>query len=200
MVTRKNIINYERVQGQEFVDVIRAQKPIAVHAYRVSSEHDEVYSFSFCDRKNRVHDYMHEIDEYASTVIGTEQLKNFATLYGAPLVGGSVEYHGEERYHFFDSAHAFEYRGFDPAITYKVWQGALENHLDNQNKKALVRAIPGRFEVVVDVTYKKDHFVLKFRPSKRQSLGDVIRDNLQGYEVIDVTPYAAWLKTMRRGD
>ena len=72
-----------------------------------------------------------EIDEYASTVIGTEQLKKFATLYGAPLVGGSVEYHGEERYHFFDSADAFEYRGFEPAITYKVWQGALENHLDN---------------------------------------------------------------------
>ena len=212
MVTRKNIINYERVQGQEFVDVIRAQKPIAVHAYRVSSEHDEVYSFSFLGRNKRVHCYWHEIDDYTNPIIGEEQMKKFAELYGVPMVGGRVEYYypEKERYLFFDTLRVEEHKGFSSMISYKAWQKTVESLLDVKKKNVLVRAVsPKKLRnicdktieenwVIIDVTTGKDHVVLDFKPTRELTLNDVIRENLRGYKVIDVTPYACWLETVER--
>lgn len=203
-VKQANYVNYKFNQGQEFVAAIKSQKPFAVYAHSVSGEHGETYSFTFVDQDRRVHWYMHDIDDWSSPVIGEEQMRNFRKEYGAYLAGGMITYKekGSDlyRFHTCDDGDLLESRGFSAERTAMVWERTLEDALENipdidMPNILLQRMVRGGSGVLVDFTVRQDHYVLIY--SKRRHLGRSIEERLASPRMVDVTPYAEWLETMR---
>lgn len=193
---------YEHNQGLEFVAAIREQKPFAVYAEHSFSEHGDTYSFAFVDQSRCVRAYTHEIDDWSSPVIGEEQMQRFKKEYGAYLVGGMVSYKEKGNdlywYHACDGDFPPD-KGFSAETTAHVWERTLEDALEDTPdiRKDLLRRMVRKNEgVIVDFTVRQDHYILTY--SKKRHLGRSIEERLASPRVVDVTPYAEWLDSMRR--
>ena len=213
--------DYPKNREPAFVEALRSLGPSAVHVSPVFVEHGTCLHFSFLGSDRRVHSYSTNIDPWADTVFKVDDLKNVNTLrdfrreYGVPLVGGTVSYHGKERYHFFVcnrfSLSIGEY-GFSDQETYEGWKRAvrvfdnptLPTMIHTVKTKRRMEGFPPITRAIIDATHGIDHYVLEFYESKNRTVPRIIKQALQiptGYgdglhQVIDYTPVMPWLRSV----